>query len=58
MTPYINSEGYPDPTAGKALANISRKERGDRRKKKRKAAVSKKVEMNEKTGTRSVSGTG
>ena len=49
MTPYVNSEGYPDPTAGKALANISRKERGDRRKKKRKEAVSKKVEMNEKT---------
>ena len=58
MTPYVNSEGYLDPTAGKALANISRKERGDRRKKKRKEAVSKKVEMNEKTGTGSVSGTG
>lgn len=58
MTPYVNSEGYPDPTAGKALASISRKERGDRRKKKRKEAVSKKVEMNEKTGTGSVSGTG
>ena len=58
MNPWLNAEGYRDPTAGKALANISRKERGDRRKKKRKAAVSKKVEMNEKTGTGSVSGTG
>ena len=58
MTPYLNSEGYPDPTAGKALANISRKERSGRCKKKRKAAVSKKVELNEKTGTGSVSGTG
>ena len=58
MTPYLNSEGYPDPTAGKALANISRKGRNGRCKKKRKAAVSEKVEMNEKTGTGSVSGTG
>lgn len=29
---YHNSEGYFDPTAGKALSNIRRKERSDRRK--------------------------
>ena len=54
MTPYLNSEGYPDPTAGKALANISRKERSDRRKQKRKRAV---IKKDEKTGNRPVSGT-
>lgn len=32
MTFYRNSEGYPDPSAGEALASITR---DDRRKKKR-----------------------
>ncbi len=54
MTPYLNSEGYRDPTAGKALANISRKERSNRRKQKRKRPVMKK---DEKAGTEPVSGT-
>ena len=36
MSGYRNSEGYYDPTAGEALARITRKERSDRRKKARK----------------------
>ncbi len=41
MNFYRNTEGYSDPTAGKALSNIFRKERRARRNggKKRKAAV-------------------
>ncbi len=54
MTPYLNSEGYPDPTAGKAIANISRKELGCRLKKKRKRTV---VKKDEKARTESLSGT-
>ncbi len=52
MSFYYNREGYRDPTAGAALSNISRKERSDR-KRKRKRLVLKK---NEKTRTGSVSG--
>ena len=52
MTPYLNAEGYRDPTAGKALANISRKERSDRRKRKRTV-----MKKDEKTRIRPVSGT-
>lgn len=36
MSIYRNSEGYYDPTAGEALARITRKERSDRRKAARK----------------------
>lgn len=54
MTPYLNSEGYPDPTAGKALSNISRKERSDRRRQKRKRSA---VKKDENTRNRPVSGT-
>ena len=65
MSLYYNHEGYFDPTAGKALSNILRKERSDRRKEKRKQAaalkkqtVPKTVESDEKTGTGPVSGAG
>lgn len=34
---YRNSEGYPDPTAGQAIANIMREQRRAARAKRRKA---------------------
>ena len=34
---YRNSEGYPDPTAGPAIANIMREQRRAARAKRRKA---------------------
>ena len=32
MNAYRNREGYPDPTAGAAIANIIRAERAEKRK--------------------------
>lgn len=57
MTAYLNYEGYRDPTAGKALSNIMRKERRGRYREKKMRTVPKSAGKNEKTGIRSVSGT-
>lgn len=37
-----NKEGYPDPTAGKALANVRRQEKQEQKKKKPKERSEKK----------------
>lgn len=37
-----NKEGYPDPTAGKALANVRRREKQEQKKKKPKERSEKK----------------
>lgn len=69
MSFYINSEGYPDPTAGQALSKITsdmkRKERSDRRKAQRKKnaalrrqAAARKAEADEKDHTGPISGAG
>ena len=65
MSIYRNAEGYPDPTAGAAISNLTRKERSERRKQQRKKnaalkkqLVSKTVESDEKNRTGPISGAG
>ena len=42
---YRNSEGYPDPTAGQALANVMREEKRVARSMRRKAERKRKKQM-------------
>ena len=44
---YRNSEGYPDPTAGQAIANIMREQRRAARAKRRKADEAKATRLRE-----------
>ena len=48
MSDYRNSEGYYDPTAGEAIARISRMERRKQRKAKRGVLVRTEVWISEK----------